>query len=149
MDYTTIQSANFNRELEKAQKEYERSVDNINELRKQAEENYIKRVLSLKEMALKKELANNVKTGNMKEEDDDLMLNIKEAAAFLNYTASYLYQLVYKKMIPFHKGNGRKLWFNLGELRKFRCGQWLNDTQQLADEYCRTHAIGGGSKKKN
>ena len=147
MECTNTANINFNRELENARIEYDKSMQNLNELRKQAEENYLTKVLHLKELSLKRELANQVKDDSFKESDDDMMLTMQEAAKFLNLSVNYIYQLVYKKQIPAHKGNGRKLWFNLGELRKYKCGQWVGSAAQLADEYCKTHALGG--KKKN
>ncbi len=146
MECTNTANTNFNRELDNARIEYEKSIEHINELRKTAEESYLKRVIQLKELSLRRELVNKVKDDSYKEEDDDTMLTMEEAAKFLNLKRTYMYQLVYKKMIPAHRGSGRKLWFNLGELRKYKCGTWLGSPAQLADEYCKTHALGGKKK---
>ncbi len=43
-------------------------------------------------------------------------LNIDEAAEYLKLKKSYIYNLVYKNLIPFYKPTGKKLLFNKAEL---------------------------------
>jgi len=46
-------------------------------------------------------------------------MNIDEAADFLNYKKSYIYQLVSKKKIPCYKPTGGYLYFKQKDLEDF------------------------------
>lgn len=144
MEYSKNMS--FNDEMKLAREEYERSIAKLDDMRKETEDAFVTRILQLKELSVRKELGAQVQRNQFKNEDDDTLLTMNEAAQFLNLSKSYIYQLVYQKKITAYKGHGRKLNFNLGELRKFKTGNWIGSAQQIADEYCRTHAIGGKKK---
>jgi excisionase family DNA binding protein len=53
-----------------------------------------------------------------KNEDQDKMINIQEAAAFLNMSVAALYSLVSRKDIPVNKP-GKRLYFNKNELNEW------------------------------
>lgn len=53
-----------------------------------------------------------------KQTEEDIYIDIKTAADFLEKKVSYLYQLVHRKAIPFHK-RGKKTLFKKSELTKW------------------------------
>lgn len=58
------------------------------------------------------------------------VLTLEEAALFTGLTKPYLYELTWKKAIPFYKPNGRKIYFDRAELEA-----WLKKNRvQTADE---------------
>ncbi|MDR1904307.1 MAG: helix-turn-helix domain-containing protein [Treponema sp.] len=46
-------------------------------------------------------------------------LNIEEAAQFLGYKKSYIYNLCHKRKLPFYKPGGKVLVFRQSDLEKF------------------------------
>lgn len=58
------------------------------------------------------------------------VLTMEEAALFTGLTKAYLYELTWKKAIPFYKPNGRKIYFDRAELEA-----WLKQNRvQTQDE---------------
>ena len=58
------------------------------------------------------------------------VLTMEEAALFTGLTKAYLYELTWRKAIPFYKPNGRRIYFNRAELEA-----WLMQNRvQTADE---------------
>lgn len=45
-------------------------------------------------------------------------LDVKEAAAFLHVSVSYIYKLTHKKLIPYYKPFGKKIYFLKKELKR-------------------------------
>ena len=43
--------------------------------------------------------------------------SLKEVAAFLGLSQNYIYELVHQRKIPFYKPFGKKLMFNLDEVK--------------------------------
>jgi excisionase family DNA binding protein len=46
-------------------------------------------------------------------------MSVVEAADYCGYSKSYLYQLIHRKEIPFHKPTGGRIFFKRGELDEF------------------------------
>ena len=46
-------------------------------------------------------------------------LALREAAAYLDISVSYLYKLTHKNLIPHYKPNGKKIFFLKSELNKW------------------------------
>jgi len=58
-------------------------------------------------------------------------ITINEASEYLRLKKSYIYNLVYKNIIPFYKPNGKKLYFNKLELSK-----WITNSRvDTVEEY--------------
>ena len=53
------------------------------------------------------------------------VLNLKEAARYLNVSCSHLYKLTYSKQIPHYKPRGKQVYFEKRELDK-----WLLQNRQ-------------------
>jgi excisionase family DNA binding protein len=53
------------------------------------------------------------------------VLNLKEAAKYLNVSCSHLYKLTYSKQIPHYKPRGKQVYFEKRELDK-----WLLQNRQ-------------------
>ena len=53
------------------------------------------------------------------------VLNLKEAARYLNVSCSHLYKLTYSKQIPHYKPRGKQVFFERKELDK-----WLLQNRQ-------------------
>ncbi len=71
------------------------------------------------------------------------IFNFKDAAAFLDYSRSYLYKLTYSRQIPHYKPNGKKLYFKRSDLE-----DWLlRNRVKTADEF-EQEAIDYVAKKK-
>ncbi|PRP68277.1 helix-turn-helix domain-containing protein [Nonlabens agnitus] len=57
------------------------------------------------------------------------VLNLNEAAAYLDISASHLYKLTSQKQIPHFCPQGKKLYFNRTEL-----DQWLQRNRQITTD---------------
>lgn len=57
------------------------------------------------------------------------VLNLNEAAAYLDISASHLYKLTSQKQIPHFCPQGKKLYFNRAEL-----DQWLQRNRQHSED---------------
>lgn len=57
------------------------------------------------------------------------VLNLNEAAAYLDISASHLYKLTSQKQIPHFCPQGKKLYFNRTEL-----DQWLQRNRQITKD---------------
>jgi len=57
------------------------------------------------------------------------VLNLNEAAAYLDISASHLYKLTSQKQIPHFCPQGKKLYFNRAELDK-----WLQRNRQHSED---------------
>lgn len=57
------------------------------------------------------------------------VLNLNEAAAYLDISASHLYKLTSQKQIPHFCPQGKKLYFNRAEL-----DQWLQRNRQITKD---------------
>ena len=57
------------------------------------------------------------------------VLNLNEAAAYLDISASHLYKLTSQKQIPHFCPQGKKLYFNRAEL-----DQWLQRNRQYSED---------------
>jgi len=69
-------------------------------------------------------------------------LNIEQAAAFLNFKTSYVYNLVHYGKLPAYKPSGKKLLFKISDLEKFAYGNKVGGHSERAEE------ILNASKKK-
>ena len=63
------------------------------------------------------------------------VLNLNEAALYLELSTSHLYRLTSTGCIPFYKPNGKKLYFKRLEL-----DQWLLRNRSTSKEEIETHA---------
>jgi excisionase family DNA binding protein len=66
---------------------------------------------------------------------DHLMLTIDEAAELTGFKRSYLYRLTNRKLIPYYKPLGKKVFFKCTELE-----QWLQTNRISTDEELRMKA---------
>ena len=53
----------------------------------------------------------------MNRENINTFVSLKEVAAYLGMTENYIYELVHQRKIPFYKPFGKKLMFNLDEVK--------------------------------
>lgn len=67
------------------------------------------------------------------EENDDL-LNVKEAAIFLKFETAYIYRLINQNKIPYYKPNGGKVLFSKRGLRKWVLEHKFKSKQEIQDE---------------
>ncbi|UTC77587.1 helix-turn-helix domain-containing protein [Treponema sp. OMZ 799] len=58
-----------------------------------------------------------------------MIMNMQQVMELTGYTRSYIYNLVYKKMIPVHKPTGGRLFFVKEEIE-----QWLMGGRQLTSQ---------------
>lgn len=63
------------------------------------------------------------------EQQVEEILNARQASVFLGMTKNYLYKLVQAKAIPFHKPNGKFLYFIQSEL----CN-WIKNECKVCDD---------------
>ena len=61
-------------------------------------------------------------------------IGIDEAAEYLRLKKSYLYNLVYRKQIPFYKPNGKKIYFNKLELSSWITTSKVKTVQEIEQE---------------
>lgn len=53
----------------------------------------------------------------MNRENINTFVSLKQVAAYLGLTENYIYELVHQRKIPFYKPFGKKLMFNLDEVK--------------------------------
>ena len=53
----------------------------------------------------------------------DPPLTLVEACDFLHYTSNYIYKLCSRNLIPYHKPNGKSLFFYKSELNDWICSR--------------------------
>jgi len=53
----------------------------------------------------------------MNREYINTFVSLKQVAAYLGLTENYIYELVHQRKIPFYKPFGKKLMFNLDEVK--------------------------------
>jgi excisionase family DNA binding protein len=73
------------------------------------------------------------------------VLNLKEAAKYLNVSCSHLYKLTYSKQIPHYKPRGKQVYFEKRELDK-----WLLQNRQTTKaeiEQATTNYVVKGGKR--
>ena len=73
------------------------------------------------------------------------VLNLKEAARYLNVSCSHLYKLTYSKQIPHYKPRGKQVYFEKRELDK-----WLLQNRQTTKaeiEQATTNYVVKGGKR--
>jgi len=71
-------------------------------------------------------------------------LNIEQAAAFLNFKTSYVYNLVHYGKLPAYKPSGKKLLFKISDLEKFAYGNKVGGHSERAEEI-----LNASQKKKS
>jgi len=71
-------------------------------------------------------------------------LNVQEAAEFLNYKPSYVYNLVSFGKLPAYKPSGKKLLFKISDLEKFAYGNKVGGYSERAEEI-----LNASQKKKS
>ena len=64
--------------------------------------------------------------------DPDQLLSVKQVAALTGYTAGTIYQLIFRKKIPFTKPGGSKVMFRRGDLN-----DWIRQGQQYTPDQIR------------
>ena len=62
----------------------------------------------------------------------DPPLTLVEACDFLHYTSNYVYKLCSRNLIPYHKPNGKSLFFYKSELNDWICGREDYTIEELA-----------------
>ena len=65
-------------------------------------------------------------------------LNIEQAAAFLNFKTSYVYNLVHFRKLPAYKPSGKKLLFKISDLEKFAYANKVGGHSERADTILNT-----------
>lgn len=71
----------------------------------------------------------------MEEKNNELM-NISDAANYLNYKVGYVYKLTSERKIPFYKPTGRHILFRRTEL-----DEWVNRTRVVTRKEQREAAL--------
>jgi len=66
--------------------------------------------------------------------ETQLPLNIEQAAAFLNFKISYVYNLVHYGKLPAYKPGGKKLLFKISDLEKYAYAKKVGGHSDRADE---------------
>lgn len=61
-------------------------------------------------------------------------LTMDEACEFLGMRKGSLYKLTHKKVIPFSKPNGKKIYFNKADLVKWMMKNPVKSAQQIDEE---------------
>lgn len=56
---------------------------------------------------------------------------LKEASEYLNFSVSYLYKLTHKRVIPFYKPSGKKVFFLKEDLDKFLLRNPISSQEQI------------------
>lgn len=104
----------------------------------------------------KQSVANKAITGQLlnNEQKVDLnkkVLNLKEAAAYLSISPSYLYKLTHRKTIKFSKPNGKTIYFDREYLESYMLSGMMRSKEEIASEaltYCTlTNGKGGRNGK--
>ena len=60
-------------------------------------------------------------------------VSLKEVAAYLGMTENYIYELVHQRKIPFYKPFGKKLMFNLDEVKATIEGSKVESTASYSE----------------
>jgi excisionase family DNA binding protein len=63
------------------------------------------------------------------------LLDLKQAAEYLKLRPSYIYSLVHQGKIPYHKPNGKKLYFFKHELNEWILGTKVRSVDELHEDY--------------
>lgn len=61
-------------------------------------------------------------------------IDLDEAAKYLRLKKSYLYNLVYRKEVPFYKPNGKKIYFNKLELNNWIISSKVKTINEVEEE---------------
>lgn len=131
MDYT-MQSS-FQNDLKTLRNKYIREKEVLREKIDTLEKEYLKKTEELTRLILQEEINTSVI-----EDESDRILNMQDAIAYLQLSRSYIYQLVWKKEIPFFK-RGKKLYFHLRDLRKFKVSDYNMSAEEIAAEYIKNN----------
>ena len=66
--------------------------------------------------------------------ENDKPLNLAAAADFLSISKSALYQLTSKKIIPFYRPNGKMIYFEKSDLKKWLLRNRVKSEEELERE---------------
>lgn len=61
-------------------------------------------------------------------------IDLDEAAKFLRLKKTYLYNLVYRKEIPYYKPNGKRIYFNKMELNTWIASSKVKSVNEVEEE---------------
>ena len=73
------------------------------------------------------------------------VLNLKEAARYLNVSCSHLYKLTYSKQIPHYKPRGKQVFFERKELDKWQL-QNRQTTKAEIEQAAIDYVVKGGKR---
>jgi excisionase family DNA binding protein len=76
------------------------------------------------------------------------VLNLKEACAYLDISASHLYKLTSENRIPHSKPNGKRVYFSRAELDAWLLGQPIKTREEI-ERAAANYSITGNGRRRN
>ena len=74
-------------------------------------------------------------TNKVPEEQSYVLMDVKDLSEYLKYAISYIYSLVHQGKIPYHKPNGKKLYFFKHEIDRWILGAKVRSIDELQRDY--------------
>jgi len=59
------------------------------------------------------------------------LLDVSEAAAILGVTKAWLYKLNHKKVLPYYKPNGKKIYYKIEDLHNYLSGVRIASSKEI------------------
>jgi len=69
-------------------------------------------------------------------------LTMSEASNYMGISKTYLYQLTHRRLIPFSKPTGKRIYFDRTELENWLLSKPQKNANQLAKEYTQNNLRG-------
>jgi len=62
-------------------------------------------------------------------------IGVEETANLLGFKKSYLYKLIYRNQIPYYKPNGKKVLFDIFEIKEWVSKSRVKTVNEIEEEY--------------
>ncbi|MBT8379427.1 MAG: helix-turn-helix domain-containing protein [Ignavibacteria bacterium] len=74
-------------------------------------------------------------TSVMPEGHSYVLMDVKDLSEYIRYKISYIYSLVHQGKIPYHKPNGKKLFFFKHEIDRWILGAKVRSIDEIQGDY--------------